>query len=265
MENHLQIFKEQQLIPVNENEAGEVILSGRDLHEFLEVKTKYMDWFNRMIEYGFAENIDYIMVTQKRETNNPKNPFTEITDHIIKLDMAKELAMIQRNEKGKQARQYFIAVEKAWNSPEMIMKRALEIANRRVENLKLENELQKQQLEEQKPKVIFADAVSASHTSILVGELAKLLNQNGINIGQNRLFDWLRDNGYLIKRKGTDYNMPTQYSMDLGLFEVKETSITHSDGHISISKTPKVTGKGQIYFINKFKSETSFKEVACTI
>lgn len=117
-----------------------------------------------------------------------------------------------------------------------------------------------QQLEEKEkqialmiPKAIFADAVTASKTSILVGELAKLLRQNGIDTGQNRLFKWLRDNGYLIKRKGTDYNMPTQYSMELSLFEVKETSITHSDGHISISKTPKVTGKGQVYFINKFK------------
>jgi len=103
-----------------------------------------------------------------------------------------------------------------------------------------------------KPKVLFADAVTASKTSILVGELAKILKQNGIHTGQNRLFDWLRNKGYLIRRKGTDYNMPTQRSMELGLFEVKETSITHSDGHISVNKTPKVTGKGQVYFIKKF-------------
>lgn len=86
----------------------------------------------------------------------------------------------------------------------------------------------------------------------MVGELAKLLKQNNINMGQNRLFDWLRANGFLIRRKGTDYNMPTQTSMEMGLFEIKETSITHSDGHISVSKTPKVTGKGQVYFINRF-------------
>lgn len=102
------------------------------------------------------------------------------------------------------------------------------------------------------PKAIFADAVSASHTSILVGELAKVLKQNGVNMGQNRLFQWMRDKGYLISRKGTDYNMPTQRSMEMGLFEIKETAITHSDGHTSISKTTKVTGKGQQYFINKF-------------
>lgn len=107
-------------------------------------------------------------------------------------------------------------------------------------------------LEAQRPKVLFADSVAASHTSILVGELAKILHQNGVkDMGQNRLFAWLRDNGYLISRKGTDYNMPTQRSMDLGLFQIKETSIPHADGHISVSKTPKVTGKGQQYFINK--------------
>lgn len=107
-------------------------------------------------------------------------------------------------------------------------------------------------IEEQKPKVLFAEAVNASHTSILVGDLAKLIKQNGYDIGANRLFEWLRENDYLIKRKGTDYNTPTQKSMNLGLFEVKESVVTHHDGHTTISKTSKVTGKGQIYFINKF-------------
>ena len=111
-----------------------------------------------------------------------------------------------------------------------------------------------QTIENQKPQVIFANAVSISKTSILVGEMAKILKQNGVEIGQNRMFEWLRVKGYLISRRGSDYNMPTQYSMERGLFEIKETSITHSDGHVTINKTPKVTGKGQIYFINKFKS-----------
>lgn len=103
--------------------------------------------------------------------------------------------------------------------------------------------------------MLFADAVSASHSSILVGDLAKLISQNGFKIGANRLFARLRENGYLIKRKGSDWNMPTQKSMELGLFEIKETTITHADGHISISKTVKVTGKGQQYFINKFLAD----------
>lgn len=117
------------------------------------------------------------------------------------------------------------------------------------------------QIAELMPKGIFADAVSASSQSILVGEMAKLLSQNGIQMGQNRLFAWLRENGYLIKdRKRTDYNMPTQKSMELRLFEIKETSIAHSDGHTSINKTPKVTGIGQVYFVNLFlRAEKSQK------
>ena len=123
-----------------------------------------------------------------------------------------------------------------------------------LQKLKEEREAKKlleATIEEQKPKVIFANAVSASHTSILVGEFAKIMRQNGSKMGQNRMFDWLRENGYLISRKGSDRNMPTQKSMELGLFEIKETTINHSDGHISISKTPKITGKGQLYFTEK--------------
>ena len=125
-----------------------------------------------------------------------------------------------------------------------IMAKAILLAQKTIEG-------QKAQIAEMTPKALFADAVSASSTSILVGDLAKLIRQNGLDIGQNRLFDWLRNNGYLIRAKGMSWNMPTQRSMDLGLFEVKETSITHSDGHISVNKTVKVTGKGQIYFVNK--------------
>lgn len=126
-----------------------------------------------------------------------------------------------------------------------------------AQNLKAEQEKRmalEVKMEEQKPKVLFAESVEAAKTSILIGELAKLLKQNGINIGQNRLFEWLRNNGYLIKRQGSDYNMPTQRAMEMGLFEIKETTITHSDGHIHVSKTPKVTGKGQVYFVNLFVS-----------
>ena len=126
-----------------------------------------------------------------------------------------------------------------------------------AQNLKAEQEKRRAleaKVETDKPKVLFADSVEAAKTSILIGELAKLLKQNGINIGQNRLFQWLRQNGYLIRRQGSDYNMPTQRAMEMGLFEIKETTITHSDGHIHVSKTPKVTGKGQVYFVNLFVS-----------
>lgn len=139
-------------------------------------------------------------------------------------------------------------IEKALTDPDFLIKLATNLKEEKSKRIAAEKKIELQQ-----PKVVFADAVSASHTSILVGDLAKLLKQNGFDVGANRLFKKLRMMGYLICRKGTDYNMPTQRSMELGLFEIKETAISHSDGHVSISKTPKVTGKGQIYFVNKFK------------
>ncbi|MCO4482057.1 Phage antirepressor protein [Streptococcus infantarius subsp. infantarius] len=227
-----------KLINVTLNENQEPVVSGRQLHKVLGVKTAYKDWFPRMTEYGFTEGEDFSSFLSKSTGGRPKQ------DHVLKLDMAKEIAMIQRTDKGKEVRQYFIQVEKDFNSPEKIMARALKIADRKI--IKLEATI-----EEQRPKVIFANAVSASHTSILVGDFAKLMRQNGLNFGQNRMFAWLRENGYLISRKGNSWNMPTQKAMDLGLFEIKETTINHSDGHISINKTPKITGKGQLYFADK--------------
>lgn len=128
------------------------------------------------------------------------------------------------------------------------MKRALQFADRKIIDLQ-------EQIALDKPKVLFADAVSASHTSILVGDLAKLLRQNGVDIGQNRLFSWLRENGFLISRKGDSWNSPTQYSMDMELFEVKERTHQEPDGSVRITRTTKVTGKGQQYFINKFMND----------
>ena len=229
------------LINVTLNENQEPVVLGRQLHQVLGVKTPYSMWFDRMVEYGFTENQDFLLNNFVKQTG--RGGHNKI-DHVLKLDMAKEIAMIQRTDKGKEVRQYFIQVEKDFNSPEKIMARALKIADRKI--IKLEATI-----EEQRPKVIFANAVSASHTSILVGDFAKLMRQNGLNFGQNRMFAWLRENGYLISRKGNSWNMPTQKAMDLGLFEIKETTINHSDGHISINKTPKITGKGQLYFADK--------------
>ncbi|HBE9436047.1 prophage antirepressor [Clostridioides difficile] len=138
-------------------------------------------------------------------------------------------------------------------SDDEIMARALQVAQKTIEKKNREIEEKDKVIQLQQPKVLFADSVASSDNSILVGELAKLLRQNGIDTGQNRLFDWLRNNGYLIKRKGEDYNTPTQKSVDLGVIETKEGTRVHPDGHTSITKTPKITGKGQIYFINKFK------------
>lgn len=241
-----------ELILINIDDEDNQTVSGRELHKFLEVGSRYNDWFKRMCEYGFTENEDYKLVTQKRETNNPKNPYTEITDHILTLNMAKELCMLARNEKGKQARQYFLEVERDWNTPEKVMARALKIANNQLRQVKAIAIEQQKQLDEAKPKVIFADAVSASGATMLVGELAKILKQNGVNIGQKRLFAWLRDKGYLIKAKCADYNKPTQRSMDMGLFKIKKTTVVYNGGYTSTVTTTKLTGKGQQYFINKF-------------
>ncbi|MFX3969728.1 phage antirepressor KilAC domain-containing protein [Streptococcus suis] len=235
-----------EIINISVNDNQEPVVSGRQLHEALGVNSNYTTWFDRMTEYGFTENEDYVLLSNFG--NQTGRGGHNKVDHVIKLDMAKEIAMIQRTDRGKQVRQYFIQIEKDYNSPEKIMARALLLADKKVHQLEA-------QIEADKPKVLFADAVSASHSSILVGDLAKLISQNGFKIGANRLFAWLRENGYLIKRKGSDWNMPTQKSMELGLFEIKETTITHADGHISISKTVKVTGKGQQYFINKFLAD----------
>lgn len=232
-----------ELIEVTLNDNHEPVISGRQLHEALGVNSNYTTWFDRMTDYGFTENQDYVLLSNFG--NQTGRGGHNRVDHIIKLDMAKEIAMIQRTERGKQVRQYFIQVEKDFNSPEKIMARALLMADQKVHKLEAK-------IEADRPKVLFAEAVSASHTSILVGELAKLLKQNGVDMGANRLFNWLRAHGYLIKRNGRDWNMPTQKSVEMGLIRVKETSITHADGHITVSKTPLVTGKGQQYFINKF-------------
>lgn len=144
------------------------------------------------------------------------------------------------------------ALERALTDPDFLIQLATELKTEREQRKALELKA-----EQDKPKVLFADAVATSKTSILVGELAKLLNQNGIDVGQNRLFIWLRDNGYLISRKGTDFNMPTQRSMELGIFEIKESTSVNADGSIRTNKTPKVTGKGQEYFVNKFLGNLS--------
>lgn len=141
-------------------------------------------------------------------------------------------------------------LEKVLLSPDTLMQLA--------QNLKDEQEKRKEletKIEQDKPKVLFADAVATAQTSILIGELAKLLKQNGVDMGQNRLFEWMRQNGYLIRRQGSDYNMPTQRAMEQGLFEIKETTVVHADGHTHINKTPKVTGKGQAYFVTLFLKE----------
>ncbi len=248
-----------ELIPVYETDRGERVVDGRELHAFLEVGTRFNDWIARQItNYDFVEGEDFYSVLSKTsEGGRPR------TDYVLRLGTAKELAMVENNEQGRRARKYFIAIEERARNLMDVPSYTIEDQVQRAQRWILEQQqrqaveqkvkLLQERAETDRPKVLFADSVSASQTSILVGELAKILKQNGIKMGPNRLFSWLRENGYLIRRKGTDYNIPTQRSMEMGLFEIKETSITHSDGHITVGKTPKVTGRGQIYFINKFK------------
>lgn len=235
-----------ELINITLNENHEPVVSARDLHKSLKVKTRFSQWVEqnfKILEEGYDFS-PVVTTTQLNQYGGTK----EIQDYALSLDASKNLAMISKTDEGAKVRKYFIQVEKDFNSPEKIMARALLMADKKVHKLEA-------RIEADRPKVLFADAVSASHTSILVGELAKLLKQNGVDIGATRLFTWLRNHGYLIKRNGRDWNMPTQKSVELGLIRVKETSITHSDGHITVNKTPLITGKGQQYFINKFLNQ----------
>ncbi|MEJ7541108.1 phage antirepressor KilAC domain-containing protein [Staphylococcus intermedius] len=235
----------EQMFEIQEKENGEIAISARELYSALNIKKRFSEWAKTNLKH-FKEDRDFTSVLSSTVVNN--GAIRQLNDYALTLDVAKHIALMSGSKKGFEFREYFIQVEKAWNSPEMVMQRALKIANNTIYQLEAK-------IERDKPKIVFADAVATTKTSILVGELAKIIKQNGVNIGQRRMFEWLRQNGYLIKRKGVDYNMPTQYSMERELFEIKETTISHSDGHTSISKTPKVTGKGQQYFVNKFLKE----------
>lgn len=238
------------MIPIN-YDGEQPTVSARALHTGLEVSRRFSVWFETNSQ-GFVENEDYTSVRESTEVrNNGGVQMRELQDYSLTVDMAKHICLMSRTEKGKQIRQYFIDLEKAWNTPEQIFARALKMADREIEKLKSNNASLIEDVQRMKPKEIFADAVSASNTSILIGELAKLLKQNGIETGQRRLFIWMRDNGYLIK-SGSSKNMPTQKSMELGLLEIKEGSYINGAGVNVTTKTPKVTGKGQQYFINKF-------------
>ena len=239
------------IISINYNDEQPTVL-GRDLHEALEISTPYHKWLPRMCEYGFVENVDYI-VTDKN-VHNSNGGKQSVIDHQLTIPMAKEICMLQRSDKGREFRKYFIAIEEQWNTPEAVMSRALKLANKKLDEIKHQNVRLEEKIEQDKPKVLFAEAVQTADTSILVGDLAKLIKQNGVDIGQKRLFEWLRNHGFLIKY-GVSRNMPTQRAMEMKLFEVKERTIGNPDGSVRITKTTKVTGKGQQYFINKFLGE----------
>ena len=230
-------------------------VSARELHEKLNIKTAFKDWFPRMCEYGFTEGTDFCSKMSESTGGRPSK------DYDITIDMAKQICMIQRTPEGKRVREYLISLEKAWNTPELIMARALKMADKQISDLKEENKqliesnatlaLENNQLAEDveraRPLVEFSKTVSGSKDSIHIGQFAKL-----IGVGQNTMFDWLRKKGYL-GRGGSNYNMPIQRYLNMGIFSLKENIVTNKDGSTVIyPPTPLVTGKGQVYLHDKY-------------
>lgn len=239
-----------ELIPIN-YDGEQPTVSARELHKSLEISKRFSAWFETNSQ-GFIENEDYTSVLTGTEVqNNGGVQIRELQDYSLSVDMAKHICLMSRTEKGKECRQYLIDLEKAWNTPEQVFARALKMADRTIAKLKDTNKSLTEKIEADRPKTIFADAVSASHTSILIGDLAKLICQNGYQIGQKRLFQWMRDNGYLMV-SGSSRNMPKQKYVEQGLFEIKESNVQNPDGSVRITRTTKVSGKGQLYFVNKF-------------
>ncbi|WP_419154664.1 phage antirepressor KilAC domain-containing protein [Weissella bombi] len=236
-----------QVISIHENEQGEQLVSARELYKELGIKERFSLWFKRY-EDMYVEGVDFEGVGKPTPYREGSDKVQIIQDYKLMVDMAKHIAMMTKTAKGNQIRDYFIAVEKEHKAlmadPRMQMAMGLQSAQKMLDH-------KDKIIEEMKPKAVFADAVNTSKQSILVGDLAKLISQNGVKIGQNRLFAYLRDNGYLHK-SGSQYNRPTQRYIDQGLFEVKESSHTNPDGSIRLTFTTKVTGKGQQYFVNKF-------------
>lgn len=255
-----------ELIKIEMNENQEIIVSARELHKGLEVESRYNDWFKRMLKYGFEENLDYIAITQKKVTAQGNE--TTYIDHVIKLDMAKEICMLQRNDKGKKFRKYFIECEKRLKEqqlPQLTRKEelqlqlfsedSLEVVNAHKELVKIEVEEATKPLlgkiEEDKPKVDFAETISKTSDSISIGDFAKLIKDEGIKLGRNKLFEWLRDNKYLMKD-----NKPYQKYIDNGYFEIIEYSYNTPYGSKFGIKTL-ITGIGQIKIIEKLRNKNN--------
>ncbi|ADG39937.1 hypothetical protein LKI_01970 [Leuconostoc kimchii IMSNU 11154] len=240
-----------EIIKINQNEQGEARVSARELYKELGVKKRFSAWFEQYQEM-YVDGVDFKGVLTGTPYNkaNP-DKLQNIQDYSLTVDMAKNVAMMSKTEKSQQIRDYFIQVEKRYKqlSQDPSYQMALGL---KASQLLLD---QKDQIiAEMKPKALFADAVDTSNNSILIGQLAKILRQNGVNIGQNRLFTWLREHEYLGVR-GEQHNLPTQKSMDLEIMETKTRTVNNPDGSVRTTSTPKVTGKGQIYFVNKFLQE----------
>lgn len=237
----------QELIKIEYTNDNPTVLA-RELYDALEVGTPYSMWFPRMCEYGFTRGKDYMEVSNKN-VKNPQGGRPTI-DHQITLSMAKELCMLQRSEKGKEFRQYFIAVEEAWNKPEAVMARALQMANRTVEQLKKGVAELTEQNAALLPKAEYYDAVKDTSTVIQVKELSAYLCSNGVKIGRNKLFEKLRNDGFLCK-SGETRNLPTQEALDAQLMEVKQ-SVFVRNGEVTTGSTTYITQKGLEYFLRRY-------------
>lgn len=237
----------ESLIKIEERN-GEQLVSGRDLHEFLEIGTQFSKWFDRMCEYGFSETKDYIAISQKRLTAQGNE--TTYTDYLMKISMAKELSMLQRNERGKQAREYFIKCEEAWNSEDMVLARAFQIQNKKILGYKEHIEVLENKIKEDAPRVSFAETIEKASDCILVREFSKIIANEGIHLGEKSLYKWFREKGFIFKNS----TEPMQSAVQRGLFKVSERVIKAVTGDI-VRSTTKITGKGQIYFLGLLKKE----------
>lgn len=231
-----------EIIAVNyDNET----VSARDLYDAVnDGKERFSKWFNRQLQFGFVIGEDYSNPYQKVrvQTEGKRTVEREVEDYDLSIDMAKHICMVQKTDKAKQVRQQLIELEKAWNTPEQVMARALKLADKTISQLKL-------QIEEQKPLVEFANKVSDSSNLIDMGKMAKLLKDEDIKIGRNRLFEWLRNKEILMKN-----NMPYQRYIESGYFQVKESTYETPYG-TKTQQTTYVTGKGQIYITEKLRKE----------
>ena len=233
-----------ELIKVQERD-GEQLISARELHKFLESSERFSKWWERMVGYGFIENKDYTLY-QKVHPQNKQ----EIIDYLMKISMAKEISMLQRNEKGKEARIYFIKCEEAWNCDEAIVSRALSIQNKKILEYKEKIDVLERKIDSDAQRVSFAETIEKSSDCLLVREFSKVIANEGINLGEKKLYKWFREKGFILKNS----TEPTQRAVTMGLFKVAERVVKAVTKDI-VTKTTRITGKGQIYFLELLKKE----------
>lgn len=233
-----------ELIPVKENEQGNMLVSGRDLHKFLDIGTQYSKWFDRMKEYGFIENIDFIAISQKRLTAQGNE--TTFTDHHIRIDMAKEISMLQRNEKGKMARQYFLELERRWNSPEMVMKRAYDYLNQRVAALQTKTLVLEQQVHELKPKADYTDIILKNKGLVTITQIAK-----DYGMSAKEMNNLLHNLKVQYKQSG-QWLLYSKYH-NKGYTHSETVDIIRKDGTPDIKMNTKWTQKGRLFIYDLLK------------